>query len=70
MYISVDFTSQIAGRRGLIHQFGVWLGCDLKNGLLLLLYIGALNFNIQSHIIFTYNNLSLSSLSLVEIFSV
>jgi hypothetical protein len=45
MYTSIDFTSQIVGRRGslvpqtrgLIHQFGVWLGRDLKNRLLLLL---------------------------------
>jgi hypothetical protein len=39
MYTSVDFTSQIVGgggllshkQGGLIHQFDVWLGRDLKN---------------------------------------
>jgi hypothetical protein len=38
MYISVDFSSEIATgggplyhkQGGLIHQFGVCLGCDLK----------------------------------------
>jgi hypothetical protein len=34
------------------------------------IYIGAINFNISYRIIFTYNNLSSSSLSLVDIFSV
>jgi hypothetical protein len=45
MYTSVDFSSQIPVQRGtlvpqtrgLIHQFGVWLGRDLKIRLLLLL---------------------------------
>jgi hypothetical protein len=27
------------GGGGIIHQFGVWLGCDLKNRLLLLLLL-------------------------------
>jgi hypothetical protein len=45
IYIYIDFTSQIVGWRGsplshkqggLIHQFGVWLGRELKNRLLLL----------------------------------
>jgi hypothetical protein len=39
MYTSVDFSSQIVAgggplshkQGGLIHQFGVWLGRDLKN---------------------------------------
>jgi hypothetical protein len=37
MYVSVNFTSKIMGGGGLIHQFGGWLDCDLKNRLLLLL---------------------------------
>jgi hypothetical protein len=37
MYTFLDFTSKIAGGGGLIHQFGIWLGHDLKNRLLLLL---------------------------------
>jgi hypothetical protein len=47
MYTSVDFTSQIVGRRGVpcptnkgvSYTNLVWLGRDLKNRLLLLLYL-------------------------------
>jgi hypothetical protein len=39
MYISVDFISKIVEERGLIHQFGFWLGLYLKNKLLLLLLL-------------------------------
>jgi hypothetical protein len=34
MYTSIDFSSR---QGGFVHQFGVWLGRDLKNRLLLLL---------------------------------
>jgi hypothetical protein len=45
MYTSIDFTSQIVGQRGVpcptkkgvSYTNLVWLGCDLKNRLLLLL---------------------------------
>jgi hypothetical protein len=39
MYISETLAvkSLVLQTRDLIHQFGVWLGSDLKNGLLLLL---------------------------------
>jgi hypothetical protein len=45
MYSSIDFSSQSLRKGdplyhkqgGLIHQFGIWLGRDLKNRLLLLL---------------------------------
>ena len=44
--------------------------CPLnEKELLPIIYIGFLNCNISSHIIFTYDNLSSSSLSLVDIFS-
>jgi hypothetical protein len=49
MYTSLDFRGGgLSHKQGsLIHQFGVWLSCDLKNRLLLLLLFQLIGFRLS-----------------------